>query len=65
MFKNLNSQCKTQNYKAKIPQLAMVPVAMVCSTIVENIRQIGLFFAKQSQFSKKSNRCKANCNKGL
>jgi len=28
----------------------MAPVAMGCSTIVENPLQIGPFFAKQSQF---------------
>jgi hypothetical protein len=46
---------KPQRKKSKIARLAGAPlggrpVAMVCSTIIENPVQIGLIFAKQSQF---------------
>jgi len=34
-----------------------------CSTIVKNVLQIGLNYAKQSQFSKKSNGYKVNYDK--
>jgi len=62
---------KTQNHNTKIPKLAMAPVAIVCSTFVENILQIGLFLqnkpnSRESQidvslittreYNKKSNR---------
>jgi len=48
------SKCKITEQKSKIPRLAVALVATVCSAIVENILQIGLFFTKQSQFLKKS-----------
>jgi len=41
---------KPQRKKSKIPRLAVALVATVCSIMIENIRQIGPFFAKQSQF---------------
>ncbi|OHB62061.1 MAG: hypothetical protein A2167_03690 [Planctomycetes bacterium RBG_13_46_10] len=44
----------------KITRLAMAPVAMVCSTIVENVLQIGLFL---QIFRPGSRRDKANFRK--
>jgi len=44
-----------QNAKSQrknLPKLAMAPVAMVYSTIVENIRQIGLFMQNKANFRK-------------
>jgi len=40
------SKCKITVQKSKIPRLAVALVATVCSTIVENPLQIGLFFCK-------------------
>jgi hypothetical protein len=49
-IKSQKSKCKITVQKSKIPRLAVALAAMVRSTSVENVLQIGLFFAKQSQF---------------
>jgi hypothetical protein len=60
---NQKSKCKITVQKSKIPRF--VPQLRLRRTSVENVLQIGPFYAKQSQFSKKSNGCKFNYNKGL
>jgi hypothetical protein len=45
---NQKSKCKRQNYNAKITKFVMAPVAVVCSTPVESILQIGPFMQNKA-----------------
>jgi hypothetical protein len=67
---NQKSKCKITVQKSKIPQLAVALAATVCSTIVEDVRQINCFMqnkanlhftAENAEYAEKKYICVSDC----